>query len=617
MKRVTLRHVFEHVGIHLLSLLSPKDKRTLQLASTFFRRYYREHETKLALSIGNGRRWSEIVEKFAQLQHLHVFPNTLPFVRSVQLHRLVTLNLSWCGLSHVNLKPLGLVNAFREMTNLRHLYLTNNTNLRSSGLSRLLSALKRAGAVLEGLYASKTGVRRIPHEYFESVLRRIKILNLSGNAIAKNTAIDILTKMPCLEKLFMDLQVNEVDKECVLDHSNIKVLSWWHAQTTADTCAFLSCDRITAISLSCDDALECKHIGHNLTRLSLSNIDMPDTSWKSFMKHLGQSSSLQEFVMCKVKRLSIRSMCAFVESHREPTALVSFGLSRLLLFTYEHLMTLCAALTQRHIKLQKWVLTSCPALYFQLPAQPFIDTLHATNPVSLDFNTRTPLSLRRNREALWMEQVLLSAQCSYLGLGGRSVVAELPTTVFHHLEQLCLESTEINWGFTDDMVHIKAVSLYNVESLYYRTEELVQQVLRLPRLSHLRLDYCRLDEDVVFPLAKHLTMLDLSWCTIGNRFRNRLLHALVTKKCPALSTLGIMSSSPSFVCLLVLAMRQGHRNCQIDARGHFWTVAQLKFLRISLRQLALGDVSQLHLNIHSEAQAEFDAMRSSFPLIVM
>lgn len=611
---VTLENAFQHVGIHLLSMLSPKDKQTLQLASTFFHRYYKKHETKLALSLGNGRRWSQIVEKFTQLQHLHLFPNTLPFVRSIQLHRLVTLNLSSCGLSRVNIKPLGLVNALRGTTNLRHLYVANNANLRSSGLSRLLNALKRAGAALEGLYASQAGVRHI-HQECLSVLCRTKILNLSGNPIAKNTAIDILSKLPCLEKLFMDM--NDVDKEYILDNPNINLLSWWHARTTADTCKFLSSNTIASISLSCDGALEWKHIGHKLTRLSLSNIDMSDTSWKSFLKDLGQSSSLQEFALCKVKRLSIDSLCAFVDHHREPRAFVSLGLSHLSLFTYEHLMALCTALTQRNIKLHKWILTSCKALYFQLPVQPFIDTLQLTKPVSLDFNTHTPLSLRRNREALWMEKVLSTARCFYLGLGGRSVIAQLPSTAFDHLEQLCLESTEINWGFPDNMIHIKALSLYNVQSLYHQHEELLQQVLRLPRLSHLRLDYCRLEKKVVFPSAKHLTMLDLSWCTIGNRFRNSFLHALVTKKCPALSILGIMNASPSFVCLLVLAMKDGHRNCQIDARGHFWTVAQLKFLQISLRQLTLGDVSQLQLNIQSEAYTEFDVMRSIFPLIVM
>lgn len=105
---MTLANVFEHVGIHLLALLSVDEKRILQTTSTFFRRFYRQYETKLALSFHNEgkERWPSFLNTFPQLQHLQVFPNTLQSVWSLRLHVLVTLNLSSCGHSHVNIKPM-------------------------------------------------------------------------------------------------------------------------------------------------------------------------------------------------------------------------------------------------------------------------------------------------------------------------------------------------------------------------------------------------------------------------------------------------------------------------------------------------------------------------------
>lgn len=613
---MTFIHILQHAGVHIFTFLSLTDKLAFRTISRFFQAFHKQHETKLALPFQNGDQWRSIVGKFRHLQHLQAFPNTLPYLRSLSLHKLTTLNLSACGLTYVNIKPLGVIKTLGKLSNLHHLYLNNNPQLKTNGVARILRAVKRSGAVLESFYASNTGLRRVlPIDM--PVLRRLKILNLSSNLISKGTARNLLASCTVLERLFIDTE--GLEKEVVLSkHASLQMLSWWNAEKAEDTAAFLASNSLRAIALSCLGKLEWNHIGNNLTQLSISNVDMPASQWSCFFRHLGHHASLRDFALCKVKSLTIHPLLDFIQYHRQPEVLDAFGLANIPFFTYDHLMALCAQMNARNIKLYKWTLKNCSGLQFHASAQEFIRTFHTNKLISFDINTRTPLSLRKHREALWIEQVLTSnLRFFMLGLGGRNVLAQYPPTTFQHVEQLCLESAEINWGFHACMTRLRAVSLYSVESSYFQHEELLGQLLKLPNLSHVRCDYCRFEECVEIPLAKHLVALDLSWCAIENQFRNSFFHALVRKKLPTLSNLGLINASPSFVCLLVLALRDGHRNCTVDARGHMWTVSQLKFLRVSLRQISLGDLSTLRISVHEDARAEMQLLREAFPLVVL
>ena len=148
----------------------------------------------------------------------------------------------------------------------------------------------------------------------------------------------------------------------------------------------------------------------------------------------------------------------------------------------------------------------------------------------------------------------------------------------------------------------------------------MEQALRLPLISNLTVDYCRLDSHIEFSMARYVNVLDLNWCEIGDDFRNALLHALVIGKFPALSSLGMMGSGPrhaSFTCLLLLAMKGGQRRCSVDARGLQWTADQLKFLAISLRQLRAGDLSRLRINVREDSRSEWSRMCLSLPHVLL
>jgi hypothetical protein len=214
-----------------------------------------------------------------------------------------------------------------------------------------------------------------------------------------------------------------------------------------------------------------------------------------------------------------------------------------------------------------------------------------------------------------------AATFSYVGLGGRSaLLADIPANFLADAVELSLESTEINWGLGKHMTRLRTLSLYNVESRYLYTDLLVQQALCLPHLHYLRLDYCRLDSHIHFPIAKYVNVLDLNWCEIGDDFRNAFLHALVVGKFPALSSLGIMGSGPrhaSFACLLLLAMKGGQRRCSVDARGLQFSKSQLQFLEISIKQLRSGDVSRLRINVREDARSEWRQICVRFPFVLL
>lgn len=617
-----LAEVLCHVGPHLLDFLHPEETWQLRATNAVLRGTCHELERHMDRSFRHGHQWASLVKQHTQLHDVKLYPNTLPYLHSaLATHHLVTLDLSACGISSLNLKNTGLVPTLCQASNLQHFTVSHNPNLKTSGMSCLLKALGEAGAFLKSLYATNTGIRHFPTTN-TPLLSHLAILNLARNPIGKRTAMGIVDALPRLQKVFMDLDVEDATDISI--RKCVDTVSWCRCRPqVAQT--LLGSPGMTHLSIACRSPLllSHRHIGAALVHLSLTDVDMPDTQWASFLRDLASHTSLRELALCKPRRLSVHSLVTFVTHLREPLVFTALGLLHLAFFTYHDLGLLCTKMSLQSLKMRKWTLSNCRSLKFQACAQDFIRTLHPHDKIYLDLDTCPALSLSRRHEAAWIGSVLTcGVHFRYLALGGRSVIMDAPATLFPHVEHMALDSTEINWGFHPIMTQLKTVSLYNVESRYLSNEQLVEQVLRLPHIAQLRLDYCRLVDPIEFPVAKYLRTLDLNWCAVESDFWNPLYHALVMGKFPALVHVGLKSSSSnpahcSVVCLIVLAMKGGHRQCEMDARGHAWTADQLQFLSTSLSQLHPGDMTRLQLTIHPDAQDFMDSIRLAFPTLVL
>ena len=613
-----LLDVCHHVGYALLVLLQPSEGRQVRAASRALNEWYQSHQRDFDMSFRHGHQWAALIGPCLRLHTLRAFPNTIPFFRmAVRVQHLRILNLDNCGLTYVNVKTNGLPVALRQASNLRDFSVNDNPDLRTNGLGRLLHALNKSGAVLMSLSASNTGLQRL-HEPASRLLASLKVLDLSKNSLSKETAWEAIRPLSQLEKMFVDLDLDE--DHVLVTSSHLDTVSWCRCGPTMAQ-ILLGSDNMVALSLGCTRPLSWGHLGRSLRELSLAEVTLPEAQWHTLMQDLAAHTCLEELALCKAQNLTGEALATFVRHLPQATKFTALCLRYTPSFTYTDLARVCNQLCARKIRMRKWILSNCGDLKFPSVAKEFIQTLHPAKKLYLDISTRSILSLSRRKEASWISSVLASGTFSYLGLGGRSVLLEdIPANFLADAEQLSLESAEINWGFGGGMARLRALSLYNVDSRYLDHDALLAQVLQLPRICHLRLDYCRLDDHIDIPVAKGLHTLDLNWCTIEPGFRNAFLHALVMGKLPALSSLGVMGSEslyPSFVCLLLLAMKHGHRNCEIDARGHAWTSCQLKFLGISLHQLRPGDMSNLRINVHADARAEWNTMRRTFPTMLL
>jgi len=606
--------ILQHAGPHLYALLQPAERRTLQATSKALDAFSRENQDRITMSLRDGHEWAFMARRFPRIRTLQMFPNTLQHVLCVSVRHLVTLSLEHCGLSpaHGNAQKLG--KALRGAPHVRDFAVSNNPQLGTKGLSSLLASLDVAGATLQTLRASNTGIQAL-HHLRRPVLSSLNVLDVAGNPLSKATIRKMLRALTRVEQVSFNFDMDDAEVPAM---GGIHTLSWCRCNA-AGASTILGSDALVNLSLACRSPLTWTHLGSSIMNLALSDIRLSNVEWHSFLKDLAEQTRVNELVLSKAVNLSAHALVTFIDHLPEASAFTALGFIGMRQFTYDDLRLVCNKLRERKLGMRKWILSDCDSLKFPACAQDFIQTLHQGDKVYLDINTRFMLSLSRRQEALWISRVLASATFSYLGLRGRSVMMDAPLNVFDHVEQMSLESTEINWGFPETMTCLKAVSLYNVESRYLDNENLLEQLLRLPHISHVQLDYCRLERHIDFPLARYIHTLGLNWCHIEAGFRNAFLHAIVMGQLPALSRLGIMSSHslhPSFVCLLVLAMKRGQRHCEIDARGHVWTVGQLKFLRISLHQVQAGDISHLHVNVHPDARNEMQELRAAFPAIL-
>jgi len=610
-----LENVLQHAGTHLYALMQPADQRTLQATSKALEAFYRENQKYVKMSLRDGRQWASMVRRFPRIQTLQLFPNTLQHVLGVSVRHLVTLSLEHCGLSQAHGDAQALVQLLRGAPHVRHFSVSNNAQLGTKGLSSLLASLNVAGATLHTLLARNTGIQAL-HHLGRPVLSSLKVLDVAGNPLSNAAVRKMLQALSLVDQVFLNLDINDADG---LDVLHMHTLSWCRCNAESAS-AILASDALVKLSLACTAPLTWARLGSSIMQLALTDINLPNAEWHAFLKDLAEQTCVQELVLYKPQNLDAHALVTFIDRLPEASAFTALGFIGMRKFIYEDLRLVCNKLYERKLGMRKWILSDCDSLKFPACARDFIQTLHQGDKVYLDINTRCMLSLSRHQEASWISRVLASAVFSYVGLRGRSVMMDASIHVFDHVEQMSLESTEINWGFPQTMTCLKVVSLYNVESRYLDNENLLEQLLWLPLISHIQLDYCRLERHINFQLARYVNTLSLNWCPIEAGFRNAFLHALVMGRLPALSSLGVMSSDsrhPSFVCLLVLAMKRGQRNCGIDARGHVWTVGQLKFLRISLNQVQLGDISRLRVSVHPDARTEMQSMHVAFPSILL
>ena len=602
--------LLNHAGPLLLDFFDTKEARALRTVSTAFAACFDHHQVDFHFCFRQQSQWSTVLRRSPKVHTLRAFPNTiLRFGESVNIHFIKKLCLDNCGLTYDSVKTTGLSQSLKKACSIEEFSLNDNPDLRTSGLSRLLHSLGIAGARLQSLHASNTGVKTL-YQPASPLLQDLRVIDLSNNALTDPWK-DILP-LHQLEKLYVDLvQTDEMDTV----PRSVNTVSWCRCGPSLAS-SLLSSANMVRVSLACAAPLT-RTFGACLKDVSLAEVKLSREEWASFLRDMAIHTCIEELVLCKVSNLTGEALGSFVDHLPRQTKFQALGLRHITGFTYPDLECVLGKIGLRDFRMRKWILQDCIDLKFPAAATSFLQTLDLRQPMYLDVSTRSILSLSRRDEASWISSVLSATTFSYLGLGGRSaILSTVPIQFLADTAQLSLEGTEINWGLCEHMIQLRVLSLYNIESRYLYNDALLEQALRLPRICHLRLDYCRLDSGVVFPIAKYVHILDLNWCDIGDEFRNSLLQALVAGKLPALSSLGIMGSNPrhaSFLCLLLLAMKGGQRRCNVDARGLQWTRSQLKFLMISLKQLHAGDLSRLRINVHKDAQSEWRRMCLSLP----
>ena len=598
--------ILDHAGLLLLDFLDASEKRDLCVVGTAFAACVNAHTLDFRGSFTNERRWSTVTGRCHNIQTLQAFPNTIGSLdKVVNLARVHTLSLDNCGLTHFSIRTSGLSIALKRARCMQDFSVNENPEMRTSGLSRLLHSLGIAGARLRRLCASNTGVRSL-YQPESPLLQDLVVLDLSKNAL-----LDV-QKDICKMRQLRELYVCNIESP----PSSLTTLSWCRG-SPALVSSILSSETLVRASLAsfreplslvCDAVL-----GRSLRELVLSEVTLSAEHWRVLLRNVATHTRIEELVLCKAGNLSGESLGTFVQHLPLQTSFRALGLRQVVSFTYHELEIVLEKCHLRGLRLTKWILQDCGSLRLPPSSTSFLRTVDVGQPLHLDIRTRATLC--RRDEFSWISSVLSAATFSYLGLGGRSVLlADIPANFLADTVELSLESAEINWGLGTHMTRLRTLSLYNVDSRYLCVDFLVEQALHLP-IRHLRLDYCRLDDPIRFANAVYLHTLDANWCHIGDGFRNALLHAIVEKKFPALSSLGVMgtgSRHASFICLLLLAMKGGKRRCSVDARGLQWTTCQLRFLEISLKQIHSDDVSRLRINVREDARSDWRRMCARF-----
>jgi len=593
--------LLDHTGPLLLNFLSHAEARNVRITNTAFATWFDHHQVDFQLSFARGSQWSDVVRRSPKLQSIRAFPNTFQYLHAVNIQNLRTLCLDNCGLTYNSIKTNGLAQALKKGCRIQDLSINDNPDLRTNGLARILHSLDIASATLQRLSASNTGIKTL-YRPEGPVLRNLRFLDVSSNTLTGPQ--NDIRSLHLLEELYIDLETRGDTHNIPL---SVTTLSWCHGNPSL-TSSLLSSSHMIALSLSCTGPLPTR-IGTSIRELSLAQITCSQEEWSSFLTNIAMHTCVEELLLCEATNLTGQALGTFIQHLPQHTKFGAFGLRHTATFTYNDLDHMLLKMDTRKLNMHKWILQDIPSLKFPPCAQSFVRTLDVSRPIYLDIGTRSILRLSRRYEALWINSVLKAATFSYLGLGGRSaLLSTVPHNFLANTQQLSLENTEVNWGIGKQMRQLRVLSLYDVESKYLCADALFEQALNLPAICHLRADYCRLDAPIRFSMARYVNVLDLNWCVIGDAFRNSFIRALTAGKLPALTSLGIMGSGnrhASLTCLLICAMKEGHRRCSIDARGLQWTASQLKFLDISIKQLCVDDVSRLRINVRKEAQSEW------------
>lgn len=613
-----LPKVLHHAGYAILATLDDEEKRRLRMTSKTVEETCSSCQTDFLLSFCDPAQWLRCLYRFPNTNRLRVFPNTLSQLRRVNMQQLVALDMTACGLTYLNVKPLGLPAALRRASSLKEFDVSQNPALQTSGLRTLLKALSSAGAVLHTLGAASTGIRRLPL-LDSALLSQLECLRVTRNQLSHNVIASMFSTLKNLRR--PSVEVYGMDAEAISRTNRVTMLSWCRC-TPEGMSTLLASGAMTSASLYCASPgrwtwTPATPIGPNLRRLCLGNVTMPEDAWTRFLSALSAATTIEELKLYSLGTFTHEALLGFVASHRDPSKFKGLGMVYLFTFTEAHLIALCTAMAARNIRLSKWILLGCRMLKLKTSAKAFVATLES--PVHLDIGTTSPAMLSKRAEMAWVAEVVRSATFSHLDLSGRSAIMDedVPAAALAPVERMCLRNAEINWGLNKIMPKLKHLSLDNVESRYYIPEALFEQALRQSSLSHIVMNHCRLEGPFESSRAKYVSELRMDWCDIGRRFRRCFLKALERGDFPVLSSLSIVNASPVLVCMLVSALRRGQRNCNINATGPLWTEIQVRFLGVVLREAQLGSIGRLQIGVANSAKAAFEQLQGAFPHIML
>lgn len=602
------------VACQLAAFLEDAEVRRLATASKTVHEACQPYRKTFGTPFCKAEQWKRCIARLPRVERLRVYPNALKHVYRIQMQHLVDLDLTASGLASHNIHN-SLVQGLKRAAKLRHLAVSNNPRLQTSGLSRLLRALAVSKTQLLTLKASATGIRRLPL-VDKPLLANITTLALTQNKLAPSTVHIIFQHLVHLE--FAGIDVFEAD---ALPHANVRTISWWRCTPATMETHLASLHAISA-------SLFCMHPGRwtftgtaispNLQRLCLGSVFMPSAAWKLLLKTLATTATIHELRVWSTDT-PLDALLTFVQSHRSPHALESFGIAYNEQFCETHLRDLCQAMIDRDISLNRWILRGCRRLRLVDSADAFVATLRPHHPVHLDLAVATPTNLNRRAEARWFNHLFRHAgSFSYLDVSQRCIILEddLRPDLFADIEHLCLRNTEINWGLDVPMPKLRNLSLSNVESRIWTPSDLFHQALKQPIIANIKMDYSHLEHYDFSSQAKHVTTLGLDWISTGAAFFERLSAALADGDFPSLSSLHVAgSASPSDVCQLVASMREKQRHCHIDCRYKCWQPHQIQRLASHLASLIPEDLSSIRLVVAAAAQPAFDEMKQAFPSI--
>lgn len=598
---------FQHAGPHAAPFLGFMDRLALRATSRACDAWFRSTLRALDTPIAKPQHWKAFVKAYgSHLSEIKAFPTTVFHMQTVNAHTLRALDLSFCGLTRLNVTRL--LPFLKKLSLVQDVSLNYNAELKTEGVVAALGALGTAGAQLRSLSLVSTGLDATfdPVAVPSQLVKSLRQLNLCLNRITDEVIRFLLLRLPHLRRVFVDARDVATAASMTATQERSQRL---------EAVAFCACDalqarhlmglpRIRLLALACPQPLlpiESGSVGASLTQLSLMLTEMPADAWKSFFTCLGQQTSLVELVLHQTKGVTGANLATFFTNHREPLKFLSLGVLHAEWFKAEDVRLVLKAMQAQNMRLRKCTLDGCTGFRLEeCCAADMAAILDPVRPVYVDLRVPKPLvhALYR-QEAAWLEALLSSGvRFSHLGLAGRYLVMDREPAALAGVEHLSLDGTETSWTLSKAR-GLRTISMSDVQPPH---QTLVQQILLgLANFEKLRFDYCHLKTTFPIGSLRHLHTLHMNWCKMDYPFCRAFLEALSEGKMPQLSYLGIRGTKKAFVCLAVAAMQGRGRNCHIDAEGDPWTEVDAHRLRAAFGKTKRGDVGQLTITLSAPA----------------